>query len=200
MADIVFLDDSSGSVTLPNFNITLNFTNHIIEALDIGQYGTRIGFVRFDTNVVKIFDLKDHFDKSALTDIVDDIYYPTGGTHTDKALRYIRQNSFQPGTGARDEIADILIIMTDGKSNRPHLTAHEAPLLLATGTHVISIGISAGVNVTELNMMATDPDSKNVYLVQNFDVLLGYLTQMTSHICDLGEYMGLHCNRHVSGL
>lgn len=55
--------------------------------------------------------------------------YHSGGTRTDLALKYVEANSFTKAAGDRNQVANILIVMTDGKSNMPQLTLAETAKL-----------------------------------------------------------------------
>ena len=55
--------------------------------------------------------------------------YNAGSTHTDTALKYVEANSFTKAAGDRDQVANILIVMTDGQSNTPSATTTAATSL-----------------------------------------------------------------------
>lgn len=55
--------------------------------------------------------------------------YNSGGTRTDLALKYVEAHSFKPATGDRPHVANILIVMTDGKSSQSALTVAETKKL-----------------------------------------------------------------------
>ena len=63
-------------------------------------------------------------------------YTITGGTITNTALKYVRQNSFQPLHGGRYGVPQILVVMTDGQSANPSGTKTEAGIIHATGIKV----------------------------------------------------------------
>jgi len=53
----------------------------------------------------------------------------SGATSTDKALAFARTESFSTLHGARVGVPKILVVMTDGQSTSPPLTAQEARVL-----------------------------------------------------------------------
>ena len=63
--------------------------------------------------------------------------YHSGGTRTDLALKYVEANSFTKPAGDRAGAANILIVMTDGKSNMPALTVAETKKLHNMNVKVI---------------------------------------------------------------
>jgi len=52
-----------------------------------------------------------------------------GGTRTDEAIRFVRQEVFSELNGARLNSAKLAFIITDGKSYDPPQTAMEAELV-----------------------------------------------------------------------
>ena len=50
-------------------------------------------------------------------------------------------------------------------------TLVEAEMAKQEGIRIISIGVGSGDLLEELNGMASDPDSENVFTVQDFDAL-----------------------------
>jgi len=51
-------------------------------------------------------------------------------------------------------------------------------------TKLITIGIGDQISQTELNNMASDPDSENVITTDNFDSLADLQLQLSSTICE----------------
>jgi len=63
----------------------------------------------------------------------------------------------------------------------------EAALLRSEDTKLVALGIGSGVDVNELNGMATDPDSQNVIQVDDFSQLNEVEQQLRDVTC-LGRY------------
>ena len=76
------------------------------------------------------------------------------------------------------------IIVTDGQSNNPPLTAIEARKARAKGITILALGIGRGIGKTELNEMATDPDSSHVYTADNFDALGSLQALLSNKACE----------------
>ena len=56
------------------------------------------------------------------------------------------------------------------------LTGAEANITKQAGIRIISIGVGSGYDLDELNGMASDPISHNVFTVQDFEALTSILT------------------------
>ena len=90
-------------------------------------------------------------------------------------------NSFKTASGDRAGVANILIVMTDGKSNQPTLTVQEANKLHQQNIKVFAIGIGSGADRNELGHIATD--AKHVFQVQNFDALSTLQAELKKTAC-----------------
>ena len=57
-------------------------------------------------------------------------------------------------------------------------------------TEVVALGIGSGVDIDELNSMASAPQNKNVIMVSDFDSLSNVEEQLRDASC-LGQYLSL---------
>ena len=168
-ADIVFLLDSSGSVGTTNFQKQKDFVAHFAQSFNIGPRNVQIGVTTFASTPHNEFNLNTFQNKNDLVSAIHKIGYHSGGTRTDLALKYIEANSFKSASGDRPGVANILIVMTDGKSNQPTLTTQETVKLHQMNVKVFAIGIGSGADRNELSRIASD--ANHVFQVQNFDAL-----------------------------
>ena len=157
----------------------------MVDELEMGLYNCRLGVVRFDTWPNLMFDMNQYFDDASLKSAIDNIDYPAQWTRTDRVLNFIRTNQlFGTSHGGRDEIVDILLMITDGESNEPVDT--EAALMLQTGTLVFSFGLT-GANLDEMKTIASDPDSEFVLYSETFTEMFSYISNITDMICKYGK-------------
>ena len=63
--------------------------------------------------------------------------YTEGNTATDLGLDYIRNHGFKHASGDRHDAPNIVIVLTDGKSNDPGRTATSARHHRDTGVEVM---------------------------------------------------------------
>ncbi|XP_071091672.1 uncharacterized protein [Haliotis cracherodii] len=184
-ADIVFIVDSSGSVGSANFQKMLTFIETMVQGFDIGPQGVQIGMITFDSKTYLQFHLNKYASKSDIIKAIKATKYTRGNTYTHLALQYARQTSFTAANGARPNAAKIAIVITDGQSNIPTSTKTEAQKLKDAGVTVFSIGVGSGARQTELQAMATDPDSQHVFIVTNFDALKLIKSQLQQKACEV---------------
>ena len=84
--------------------------------------------------------------------------------------------------GDRDFAPNLLVLVTDGKSNNKAETLKQAAELHKTNTNVFAVGVGSGVDMQEINAIATDP--KNVFTVTNFDALDSLQASLKKTACE----------------
>ena len=169
--DVVFVLDASGSVGSINFERMKDTVENIVSSLTIGEDKTRIAVVVFSDFATLIFNLNSFTEKDPLIDAIRNITYTGGYTNTDLALRLLREGVFSEILGVRpeNESTRIAIVITDGHSNDPDETSHEAELLRTSAKfRIYAIGIGSGVGVEELIRIAGD--NNTVLQVENFGI------------------------------
>ncbi|XP_064631744.1 uncharacterized protein LOC135490027 [Lineus longissimus] len=185
--DVVFVLDASGSVTSGNFEKVKAFTADIVSRFDIASTQIRVGVMTYSTSNVLQFNLQDYFDKAKMINAINAIVYTGGGTYTGAALAFMRQTMFSVTNGDRVGVPDVAIVVTDGKSRDPTVTASEAQLAQDAGMTVIALGIGSGIAGNELYTIASDPESDNVFEVSDFDTLDVIADGLTASTCDGGS-------------
>ena len=108
---------------------------------------------------------------SQIVDAIGRIEQTRGETNTAAALRDIRRHFFSARHSPRDSIVRIAIIVTDGRSDHPLATSHEATLLRDSGVHVFAVGVGQDIDMGELHAIASKPAEDYVNTVDNYDAL-----------------------------
>ncbi|PVD21494.1 hypothetical protein C0Q70_19668 [Pomacea canaliculata] len=170
-ADMVFMLDSSGSVGPSNFKLLLSFVNSMVKDFDVAQDRIRIGVEEFSSRPYTEFHLNKYNTKAEVLAAVNNIPYRSGGTNTGDAIKYLKDTMFNQANGDRPGVPNIGIIITDGNSNRPDDTMAQAQAARAAGITLFSVGVGSGISRTELNAIATDPDTNHVFTVDDFSKL-----------------------------
>ena len=76
-----------------------------------------------------------------------------------------------------------MVIITDGVSNvNADNTIHEARKAKEDGAHIISIGVGM-FDQSELQAIASEPSSKNAYLIDDFTKLAGLTEDLITATC-----------------
>ena len=170
-ADVIFIMDSSGSISAADFQRQLRFVGDVINEFFIGADHTRVGAVSFSNWAFLDFYLDTYTDQGSIQAALGKIKQVRGDTNTPSAISYTRDVMFTATHGARQNVSHIAIIMTDGKSNEPKVTAKEAAKMRMYGIHVFAVGIGNGVDMEELHALATPPTVNNVFHVDDYIAL-----------------------------
>ena len=117
--DIGVIMDRSGSVGAANFEKAKAFVISLVHKLQISSHGTRIGIIPYHSNAqvsVKFSDVQ-HQTPDAMTKLIRGIPYTSGYTRTDIAIELANSQLFTSAGGLRSDKPNVLIVMTDGKTN-----------------------------------------------------------------------------------
>jgi len=116
--DVIFVVDESGSVGSDNFTTTKSFLSQFISRLDIDSGNARVGLGTFATNVTTVINLNDHSSVASLQSAISSLSY-TGGNATDTAgaFDYVRTRMLTEAAGDRDNVHNIVVVITDGRSD-----------------------------------------------------------------------------------
>ena len=166
----MFVLDGSESVDGDEWDLIRNFAKDVINAFDVGEDKTRFGVVQFGSQAVREIELNSYFDKSELQAAVGKISRRKGSTQTHLGLGNMTQISFTPKNGARDpeKYQRVGILLTDDGSDNGALTLAAARAAQDADITMIAVGIGSGVDVAELDAIASDPDCLYRILLKKF--------------------------------
>eukprot|EP00041_Stephanoeca_diplocostata_P010015 m.158825 g.158825 ORF g.158825 m.158825 type:complete len:142 (+) comp17985_c0_seq1:1143-1568(+) len=85
---------------------------------------------------------------------------------------------------ATQGVSRVLIVLTDGRSSSGYEPYTEAALLHAQGINVFSIGVGQGVEVAELEAMASLPTETHLYMLNSFQDFSTIVDSMSSTTCN----------------
>ncbi|XP_012944165.2 collagen alpha-1(XII) chain [Aplysia californica] len=179
--DLLFIIDSSGSLGADNFKKELHFVEELVGSFDVSSSEVRVAALTFsnDANVRFCFDKYNTADQ-----VIQDIQntpYIRGVTMTHTALKLAKNKMFTSGCGARQGVAKLAVVITDGKSNYPRETSSEAANLHDTGVKVVSVGVGAGIDEGELKAIASKSDL--AFSAPDFTALENIEQQISASAC-----------------
>ncbi|WAR04608.1 COEA1-like protein [Mya arenaria] len=179
--DVAFLVDSSGSVGSANFNTALGFIKGVVAGLPIGPMGTLTSLMTFSTTPNINWYFNQLTSKQETTNALASVSYHSGGTRTDLALHSASTQLFTPEHGDRTHANNVVIVLTDGKSNMPSETVKQANALHIISHDVITVFVGTGPDMHELQTIATD--QHHVFTVHDFHLLSSLQYQIHQLIC-----------------
>uniref|UniRef100_A0A4W3GB78 Collagen type VI alpha 6 chain n=1 Tax=Callorhinchus milii TaxID=7868 RepID=A0A4W3GB78_CALMI len=182
--DIIFLIDGSGSINVEDFAKMKMFMNSIVNKTSIGADKVQVGAIQFGSYPRPEFQLNTHSTKPDLQQAIYNIQQLGGGTQTGRALTFTA-DYFDGARGGRPNIAQYLIVITDGEAQDEVLAPAKA--LRDKGITVFAIGVF-NANNTQLLEIGGSPDK--VHYVENFDDLDDPEKQIFWEICSVPNELG----------
>ena len=150
-----------------------DFVKKFLHSANIDNGEMRVGLLSYSSTVTVEFQLNSFGSKTEVFNAVDAIPWRYGSTNTADALKTMHAEMFTEANGDRPGVPNICIIMTDGVSNINYQrTISEAETSREKGIHIYAIGISLQ-ELWEVNGIASEPASLNVFAVDSFDELEG---------------------------
>lgn len=118
--DVAFLVDRTNSVGLSNFRMLKGFLLQLSDAMPIGPDATHVGYILFakKAKLLNTFANTEYYSRENVHSLITSIPNDLGGlTFIDKALKKANDSLFTPNGGDRLEAPNVLILMTDGRTN-----------------------------------------------------------------------------------
>uniref|UniRef100_UPI003AACB419 collagen alpha-6(VI) chain-like n=1 Tax=Centroberyx gerrardi TaxID=166262 RepID=UPI003AACB419 len=182
VADIIFLVDSSTSITLSKFRSMLKFMASMVNQNTVDEKLTRFGVILYSNDPKSMFTLNQYYSKREVLNAIAALKSPYGDTYTGKALEYSLQFfNAEHGGRAASQVPQVLLVITDGDATDRNNLVAPSKALRDNGIHVFSIGVE-GANITQLEIMAGE-DKSRVFYVDNFDALETLYTNISHVLC-----------------
>lgn len=185
----MFLVDESGSVGSRNYQLAVQFMQSVVNFFDVEANRTRVAMISFSTNASINFFFSSYLSNQAVNDAIGRTRYSGGYTHTAWALYFARLMFHGPNldiSGARPLSAGIprvVVLITDGHSNHYRVDDQAMFLREDSGATIYSVGI-ANYDIAELNLIASDPDSEHVFLLQSYSDAASFVQLLSGTTCD----------------
>uniref|UniRef100_A0A8C7X8V9 Collagen type XIV alpha 1 chain n=1 Tax=Oryzias sinensis TaxID=183150 RepID=A0A8C7X8V9_9TELE len=181
-ADLVFLVDGSWSIGDDNFLKIIRFLYSTVGALDrIGPDGTQVAIAQFSDDARTEFKLNSYTNKERLLDAVNKISYKGGNTKTGRAIQHVKENIFTAEGGVRRGIPNVLVVLTDGRSQDDvNKVSKEMQM---EGYIVFAIGF-ADADYGELVSIASKPSDRHVFFVDDLDAFQKIEEKLVTFVCE----------------
>ncbi|XP_071494934.1 sushi, von Willebrand factor type A, EGF and pentraxin domain-containing protein 1-like [Diadema antillarum] len=157
-SNLVFLLDSSGSVSLTHYRQAIEFVRLTSTLLSVSANATRISVISY-SDCKSIYTYIDYIsapgtkNKCTLDTDLDDVRYTPGATCTGDALE-TAWTVLRAGHG-RPNAQGVIILLTDGVSTEGKRPGPVADQLKGGGVVIFSIGLGTTVSSFELESIAT---------------------------------------------
>nr|XP_015212368.1 PREDICTED: collagen alpha-6(VI) chain [Lepisosteus oculatus] len=179
VADIMFVIDTSSSISPTNFESMKDFMYAVVNNSDIGEDKVRIGATRYSNQTEKVFDLKENFDKQSLIQAIRGMTQLTGETYTAAAMNFSMERLGE-AFGGRKKVSQLLVTVTDGKSHDRSLLNETSQYIRQSGIITYAIGIK---NASEDELLVIGGSEDHYFYVEDFDKLKDIYKNFSSIIC-----------------
>ena len=143
----------------------LNFVSNVIGEFVIGEQAAEFGVIIFANEAEVEIQLAELDTRAEFNQALNGISYRATRTNTAQAINLGVEELSNRG---RPLPPDVMLVLTDGRSNEPSKTLAAAAAAREAGSKIIALGIGPLIDRNELNGIASDPDSENVFLIQDF--------------------------------
>ncbi|XP_077400123.1 uncharacterized protein col7a1l isoform X2 [Vanacampus margaritifer] len=179
--DTVFLVDESSSIGANNFGKMKDFIFRVVSYFPvIGPEGAQIAVVHFSDEPRIEFRLNDHKDRNSVLRALTGLRYGGGNTKTGKGISYVLQEMFQDSLGMRQDVAHVLVLITDGRAQDN--VEPPSKIARALGVSILAVGV-ANADLQELTRVAAPSRYKNIFYSPTFDDFASVEREFIGSIC-----------------
>lgn len=177
----MFVLDHSGSINPDQQESMINLTIHLVKKADVGRNRVQFGALRYSDQPEVLFYLNTHSSRSAVIENLRRRRATGGSTYTAKALESTHSLfTEEHGSRIKQNVKQMLIIITDGESNDRNALNDTALKLRDKGIIIYAVGVGKA-NQDELEAMAGNKD--NTIHVENFDKLKDIYLPVQESMC-----------------
>lgn len=165
--DLLFLLDSSASVSHYEFSRVRDFVGQLAASLPVGPQAVRASLVHVGSQPHTEFPFGQYGSGAAVRDGVLAAAQRMGDTRTGLALAYAKEQLFSEAAGARPGVSKALVWVTDGFSSDPVGPPMQELKDLGVAVFIISTGRG---NRLELLEAASAPSDSHLHFVDMDDL------------------------------
>ncbi|XP_073326505.1 von Willebrand factor A domain-containing protein 1 [Pagrus major] len=167
--DVLFLLDSSGSVSSYEHSRMLTFLSELLRPFSLGEDQVRVGLLQVGTQPRLEFGFDSHSTQSGLQGALKNTKPLRGDTNTVEALRMAKERVLRPGAPgrARAGLPRVLVWLTDGV--KPGDVVGPMAELQEEGVAVLVVSTGHG-NYLVLRQVASPPVENHLYFVDIDDL------------------------------
>uniref|UniRef100_A0A8C5WE27 von Willebrand factor A domain-containing protein 1 n=1 Tax=Leptobrachium leishanense TaxID=445787 RepID=A0A8C5WE27_9ANUR len=188
--DLLFLLDSSGSVSYHEFAKVKEFIGDLLGPFTFGPRDVQASIVHISTEPSLEFTFNQHGSGQEVQKAIQDIKQLMGDTNTGKALSYVKENLLAGTFGSRTDVPKVMVWVTDGLSTDD--ISRPMQLLKDLGVTVFIVSTGGG-NYLELSEAASQPSETHLHFVDVDDLPI-ITKELRDSIIDLIRAKRLHAH------
>ncbi|EDO44428.1 predicted protein [Nematostella vectensis] len=178
-ADLLFLLDTSGSLSLSNFNTEKKFIRNLLNVIAVGFDATRVEIITFGSDVNRrvpfISEAHEKDTKCTFNEKFANVVHEWGMTNMRGAFEKAYEVCKGTWSGKkRLNIKTTVILITDGHWNWPWQNPDPVPKaqqLIREGVEILAFGVGYGISLSNLQTITANQRAGHTYAFQisNFD-------------------------------
>jgi len=181
--DFGIIVDTSSSVGKRNVFLIRGMLITLIGDFEISRKETRVGLISYSTRPRLQFPFNRYFNSRQMANHIQHMYLRGGGTRTDRALQMAESKLFNRRLGYRRKIPNVLMVITDGKTN-PGSKPYPEVLAPLKELDVTTIAVGVGKRTKDRELLEIAMGKKeNVIHMDSYDDLKARLQSMMGKIC-----------------
>ena len=189
VADVVFLVDSSSSVTSLNFLLEKKFVKAMARSLNVSPDKSRSSVIVYGSKYEVVMSLQEFTNLDDFKRALDRASYIDGPRRMDLALEATASVMKQ----GRSNVRKVVVLLTSGRQSPTDildpLSSAVKPLRnLGIQTYVVSIGSEPD----NRELTAVVDDSRNIFEVPSFEALSSQTTQIAKTIATIPGVIGFY--------
>uniref|UniRef100_A0A8D0LB53 von Willebrand factor A domain-containing protein 1 n=1 Tax=Sphenodon punctatus TaxID=8508 RepID=A0A8D0LB53_SPHPU len=165
--DLLFLVDSSGSVSYYEFSRVKEFIADLLRPFHFGPKDVQTSIIHISTEPTMEFPFDRYLSTEAVQHAIRSTQQLMGYTNTGQALSYAKEKLFTDEAGARADVPKVLVWVTDGFSTDD--LSQPMKLLKDMGVTVFIVSTGRG-NYLGLSAAASQPPEKHLHFVDVDDL------------------------------
>lgn len=179
VSDLVFLVDTSGSLSTSDFNEEVTFVTNLLNEISVDMQATRVEVIPFGSTasqfITQISDPAVSKNKCTFNEQFKTMSHSINGWATNMRDAFqlaweVCLNNALKRVAITHRVKTVVILLTDGKWNTPYSDSSpvsRAESLLAGDVEIFAIGVG-NINYANLQSLVEDPD-KHAFLLEDFD-------------------------------
>ncbi|MBZ0293632.1 MAG: VWA domain-containing protein [Anaerolineae bacterium] len=183
--DIMLVLDGSGSISSSDYVLMQNFSIGLVNSFNISKTEARFGIVQFAAERYGKVEVPLGDKRGVLIDRLTNLrrLANTGWTDIQEGI-YLGQREFDKHGRNRSQVPRAMIVLTDGYHNVGN-PSPESEAQKAKKKSTLIYGVAVGVaDLTQIRAIASDPDSRFVFSIDNFAGLVQSLNQISESTCN----------------
>ncbi|XP_039252424.2 E-selectin-like [Styela clava] len=184
LMDLVILLDSSSSIGKRNWKKMISFVDTVVDLFAVQNDSVNFGIIRYNAEIdvkTKIDLNKSPKNATRLKELIAKIPYNGKGTRTGEAMTYVQENMFSYGRGDRPNARNVLLDITDGKSQDD--ITEPLRILKKNGISTYVIAVTSVLSAFD-EIWFNGTDNEHLYTVGSFaDLTREYAEEISLNLC-----------------